>query len=185
LVVIRSWATATIDDSAIGIVDLNGADISYRDAIDPVGAQEYLAVNPAVQRVTFSTTERVEKNQYRFGLFSWNWSTGDVGQILETEGPPLDSDWSPEGQTLAFASVYNGRSAIWTLSDGDRSPKVFAAASDAIRSPRWSPDGSALVAVQGVGTTSRLTFLVFPSGAGKEFKAFPSEVPCRDPDWGR
>lgn len=71
--------------------------------------------------------------------------SGHVGAVTssatgEMVGVPTLS-WSPDGQTLAFTSVINGRAVVGIVSKNGGGPKPIVNG----YAPRWSPDGKQLL----------------------------------------
>jgi dipeptidyl aminopeptidase/acylaminoacyl peptidase len=185
LAFIRSWAGPGVDDSAIGIVSQSSSPVAHADAIDPEGIQEYLTAHPKQPLLAFTTTFALAGNRYRWGLFRWTVGSKQVETLLEVEGAPIEADWSPDGAVLAFSWDRSGLQSVWTLPATGDAPRALYAAEDGVRTPRWSPDGKAVVAVEAPGTArSKLVIVDVRSGTTRCLMPFSDQRPCRDPDWG-
>jgi Tol biopolymer transport system component len=75
--------------------------------------------------------------------------------------------WSPDGQTLAFASGRDGSyNAIWAAPvGGTEPPRKVAAGSRNLAPQAWSPDGERIVATA-FGGSSPLDLVVAPAAGG-------------------
>jgi Tol biopolymer transport system component len=83
---------------------------------------------------------------------SWNiyliQSTGGTPQpILPSEQGQMDANWSPDGDSLVFASFQDPVTAIYTIDLGSKRISTLPA-SAGLSSPRWSPDGRYVVAIR-------------------------------------
>ncbi|MBK6844898.1 MAG: PD40 domain-containing protein [Gemmatimonadetes bacterium] len=86
--------------------------------------------------------------------------------------------WSPDGRTIAFASVdANNRGALWRVAASGGAPERLTREVGEYMNPAWTPDGREIVAVRGAGASARAStvsrngwFDVFrmPSAGGEE-----------------
>ena len=64
--------------------------------------------------------------------------------------------WSPDGQSIAFASVdAQNRGALWRVAAAGGEPVRLTPEVGEYMNPSWSPDGRTLVAVRGSGASAR------------------------------
>ncbi len=102
---------------------------------------------------------------------------GSNERVLATR-PYLDgftagTAWSPDGKTIAFATVESKksiRSVLWAVSVGDGSVREIYSTPNQIGRPCWLPDGSGLLApIDNIYQSLRgqLWYISFPKGQAK------------------
>jgi len=66
-------------------------------------------------------------------------------QVTFDSGLQQEPSWSPDGQSVAYASERSGNSNIWIQTLADPNPVRITSASERDSQPDWSPDGRSLV----------------------------------------
>lgn len=77
-----------------------------------------------------------------WNLYVQDQSSGDLQLIFTGVQVPESVKWSPTGDLLAMAAIYDGKSGIWLF---DRSGAWLARVWPDTRNFEWSPDGSQLL----------------------------------------
>lgn len=114
-------------------------------------------------------------------------ATGEVEPLVPGAYQDQHPDWSPDGESLAFASDRDGDSEIWTVRrDGSGLRRLTSG--DGIKSwPAWSPDGRRVVYTRAKGSELDLWVVDVESGR-QQRHAGPSNADGerqarRDADW--
>ena len=115
------------------------------------GRQAFPAFSPNGQRVAYSAQPPGDENLH---IFVRAVAGGPATQLTNRDGSDVAPVWSPDGATLAFLRIVDGRAqAILMSSQGgaERQLAEFDAPDDAETSPSvaWTKDGQSLAVVTG------------------------------------
>jgi DNA-binding winged helix-turn-helix (wHTH) protein/Tol biopolymer transport system component len=97
---------------------------------------------------------------------------GTPQRILPSDQSQIDANWSPDGNSLVFGTVYVSNMPIYTIDL--RSKRVSPLpGSSGLFSPRWSPDGRYIAAIT---TDAASKLMLFDFATQKWTEAFGSEI---------
>ena len=85
-------------------------------------------------------------------------ASGEERQLTELEGYNGGLAYSPDGATIAFHRVADGRSEIWFVGADGSDPRSLTDTFIDEYSPEWSPDGEWILFSAGVGSDGHGTF---------------------------
>ena len=115
-------------------------------------SESYPAISPDARHLAYSGRESSKVSA--FHIFVRPLPSGNAQQLTKGEGNDIAPVWSPDGGTLAFLRVVDGkRECIVMPADGGEERRV-AELGPAADSPQlmpaisWNPDGKSLVVVQ-------------------------------------
>jgi serine/threonine protein kinase/Tol biopolymer transport system component len=103
--------------------------------------------SPDGKRIVFSATVPGQA----WNLFVISTDGGSPEELTHSPFDDLDPSYSPDGKTLAFGRVQPGREPSIKMLDINTHQLQTLTGSEGICCPRWSPDGSYLVAESGNG----------------------------------
>jgi serine/threonine protein kinase/Tol biopolymer transport system component len=101
---------------------------------------------------------------------------GSDDRVLATApaaGEVMGTAWSPDGETIAFATLDTTKGlhfVLWGVSVSNGSSREIYSAPDAIGRPRWLPDGSGLLVTIGdrlQAFRGQLWFVSYPQGVAR------------------
>ena len=117
-----------------------------------------------------------------FDLYTAHFVTGEATLLVADAGLDVAPDWSPDGQSVAFASTRTGMSDIYVLSLGGGTPQRLTSHDGREDSPRWSPDGNWIAFARIIDGRNELV-LIRPDGTGETLLDTPNggNVPVWSP----
>jgi Tol biopolymer transport system component len=112
----------------------------------PVGMDAWdLAFSRTSRRLVFSRQQR-DTNIYRLELRGPGEATGEPQRLIASTRSEDNPQYSPKGDTVAFASTRSGSEEIWLSSaDGSNARQLTSMGGSKTSNPRWSPDGTTIV----------------------------------------
>jgi Tol biopolymer transport system component len=97
---------------------------------------------------------------------------GAPHRVLPSEKSQTDANWSPDGNSLVFGSLFVPNMPIYTIDL--RSKRISPLpGSSGLFSPRWSPDGRYIA---GIATEGLAKLMIFDFATQKWTEAFGSEI---------
>lgn len=121
-----------------------------------------------------------------FDLYIAHFVTGDATLLVADAGLDVAPDWSPDGQSVVFASTRTGMSDIYVAIPGGGTPQRLTSHEGREDSPRWSPDGSWIAFARMLDGRDEL-ILIRPDGSGETHLVTPNggNVPVWSPTGDR
>ena len=101
-----------------------------------------------------------------FDLYTAHFVTGEATLLVAGAGLDVAPDWSPDGQSVAFASTRTGMSDIYVVTLGGGTPQRLTSHDGREDSPRWSPDGNWIAFARIIDGRNELV-LIRPDGTGE------------------
>lgn len=128
---------------------------------------------PDNERVVFTRYIQTDEQHDREGggeLMVLNLVTGEEAELTALGGFNGDADVSPDGTTVGFHRVANGRAELWLIDSNGQNPRQLTDTLVDEYTPRWSPDCEWLAFTAGTGNDSLGTFdlwLMRPDGGAR------------------
>lgn len=104
-------------------------------------------------------------------IFRLDLESGQETQLSRLGGYNGGLSHSPDGQTVAFHRVHEGRAEIWFMESDGSNPRPLTDTFIDEYTPEWSPDGNWIAFTAGVENDSRGTFdiwLMRPDGSSRQ-----------------
>jgi len=142
--------------------DRDLANVNLGPALSPEGDRMVFFSNPSMYNdlylasaVDGQVEKRLVKGERKADFESLRFYTSSI-------------DWSPDGESICFVSLYRGRDAIYVqrVRDGKILRRIQPT-TDGVLTPSWSPDGQWIAFAGLEGGRSQL-FRVHPDGSGLE-----------------
>jgi Tol biopolymer transport system component len=155
------------------IVDSDGAD-PHRLASTNRLDERWPSWAPDGKRIAFTNVKAfgVERPKQP-GIYTVSADGGDLEAVAASRQQPFDSDWSPDGGTIAFVRANGGRAQLLAVDSDGGKVRRLAKTGGSASSPAYSPSGKSIAFSVGG------TLCVVPTGGGD-----PEEVLNR-PHGGR
>ena len=123
---------------------------------------DWPAWSPDGRHLAFSSNRDGNLDVYRLAA-----TEGELAapqRLTEGTDPAIEPAWSPDGGSIAFAAWHDGwyRVEAVAASGDDRRVVADNGGGSDLRAPEWSPDGDAIVSVDGRYGPGRLTRHVVP-----------------------
>jgi serine/threonine-protein kinase len=123
---------------------------------------------PDGRSVTFASEQSGKHGIYRIPTDS----SGPPEPLLETESLPIPYSWTPDGKTLAYYQLGQGKQLIWLLTSpangGDAKPRRFhPEAQFSEEQPKISPDGKWLAYISDQSGRYEVYVSPFPGPGGR------------------
>ncbi len=137
--------------------------------------------SPDGSMVLFSRTEGPRTSLYRVPMVG-----GEPRKLVEDAS---DGDWSPDGRQIVFLRLGLEKgvrvSSVFLADAGGSGPREVARfEGQALRWPRWSPDGGTIALVDsGLAAASRVVHLVEVAGGKKRVISPPKNRPAVSAAW--
>ena len=120
--------------------------------------------------------ERSDANIWRIDLHSPNQIPGSPFQFISSTRMEFHPAYSPDGKKVAFGSTRSGTQEIWVCdSDGTNSVQLTFFGGEAVKGPRWSPDGQSIVFAAFPGKNSDIHVISAKGGVPRRLTTDPAD----------
>jgi serine/threonine protein kinase/Tol biopolymer transport system component len=154
--------------------------------VEPVTGPGENASEPAVSpqgHVLAYTRNELNVNIWRIRIGFSRGGTGSPTKTISGSGLHFDSEFSPDGQRIAYGSDASGNEEIWVAkADGSDTLQLTSLRATS-GSPRWSPDGRWIVFDSGPGRLSGVFVINGEGGAPR--RVTPPDMDAYVPTWSR
>ncbi len=141
------------------------------------GSEAYPSFSPDARRLAYSARDASKVSA--FHIFVRELPSGNPQQLTKGEASDIGPVWSPDGGTLAFLRIEEGRTACIVIpADGgaERQVAEFGPAADAgqpLPAVSWTPDGKSLAVVQGGDKLPAIVLVAIDTGKVQPITAPP------------
>jgi Tol biopolymer transport system component len=117
-----------------------------------------------------------DTNIWRVALQPSGRPAGAPEKFIQSNYPDYAVSWSPDGNSIAFASQRSGASQVWVCDAGGGNPRQLTSLNSTFgMEPQWSPDG-AWIAFHGDADGNREIYVVgVAGGAARRLTADPAD----------
>jgi len=103
--------------------------------------------------------------------------------LVDRDDSVFPTDWSPDGQTLAFVELAGGQPDLWTYSVADGEARPFLVGPGAQLAARFSTDGDWVAFDQRSESGRAVWVAPFPAGRGAATQVSGPDTPGDFPSW--
>ncbi len=157
--------------------------------ITQTGSLDYPDLSPDHRYLAYTVAGTVGLRrggvQVTQSLWRMDMVTGKARQLLFSDAQDIHPDWSPTGNTLAFASNRTGQFEIWLTDAEGAHPQPITAGPGGKTWPAWSPDGWTLLYTQVQDGRHQLWMIDADGSNPRRYEPFGpgSDKELRDADW--
>ncbi|MCB1764654.1 MAG: PD40 domain-containing protein [Candidatus Competibacteraceae bacterium] len=157
--------------------------------ITQTGSLDYPDLSPNRRYLAYTVSGTVGLRrggvQVTQSLWRMDLSTGKARQLLLSDAQDLHPAWSPNGQSLAFASNRSGQFEIWITDAEGAHPQLLTSGPNGKMWPTWSPDGQTILYTHLEDGRHQLWMIDADGSNPRRYQPFGpgSNKELRDADW--
>jgi len=190
LVMVQFDISGKIEQSTLFVAKNNLETIE--PLVEQTGIQDYPDISPDGSRLLYSSWQAIAPYRGAVQVVQQVWElslqTGVASQLLPGTFRDIQSRWSPEGESIAFASN-RGRGEqyeIWVATVADQSLRQVTSGSGSKTWPTWSPGGKKILFTRHDGGQSSLWLINRDGTNMRRFipPGFDASIQMKDAHWG-